>query len=191
MNEYRLPLSALGLFVAIAALPAPALSDEGHDHAPGAEQEMLEQMRRTHAGHQHDHDFEAMEAVSAEDMQRVMTLMMDIGLALPPMDSERGRETFLAKGCVACHSVNGIGGAVGPSLDAAEMPAPMNAFEFAARMLRGAAAMAQMQDDLLGAAVELNGQELADLIAFAHDEAEQRELTTDQIPDRYRDLILQ
>ena len=33
------------------------------------------------------------------------------GLVLPKMDSKRGRELYVNKGCVACHSINGVGGA--------------------------------------------------------------------------------
>ena len=168
---------------------APAWADAGHTHDAPNQQEMLEQMRQMHSGHAHGHDFEAMSAMSPEDMQRVMGLMMDIGLVLPPMDSHRGREIFLEKGCIVCHSVNRVGGTVGPPLNAADMPQPMNAFEFAARMWRGAPAMAQMQEDLLGDVVDLSGQDLADLVAFAHDQAEQGELTSEQIPARFRDLV--
>ncbi len=98
---------------------------------------------------------------------------------------------FLDKGCVVCHSVNEVGGTVGPALNAADMLRPMNAFEFAARMWRGAPSMVQMQQDLLGEAISLRGQDLAGLVAFPHDEAEQRKLKTKQIPTRYRDLIVQ
>jgi cytochrome c551/c552 len=193
MKRHLSTLCAFVLGVALAAgLPSsPARGDEGHGHGAVDQKEMLEMMKKMHGGHDHGHDFEAMEAVSAEDMGRVMGLMMEIGLALPPMDSHRGRELFLEKGCVVCHAVNKVGGAVGPSLNAADMPQPMNAFEFAARMLRGAPAMAQMQQDLLGQVINLDGQDLADLVAFAHDEAEQHELTAEQIPARYRELILQ
>ncbi len=189
MNKYRaiLYIAAFGLgFIGNAPR---AWADAGHAHGPANQREMLEQMRNMHGGHEHGHDFEAMGEVSAEDMSRVMNLMMDIGLALPPMDGHRGREVFLNKGCVVCHAVNGVGGAVGPSLNAADMPQPMNAFEFAARMWRGAPAMAQMQEDVLGEVIDLSGQDLADLVAFSHDREEQRELTRQDIPARFRDLI--
>jgi len=189
VNRYRavLYLAAFGLMVA-GNLPQ-AWAGAGHKHGPANQREVLEQMREMHGGHAHGHDFEAMGEVSAEDMSRVMNLMMDIGLALPPMDSRRGREVFLNKGCVVCHSVNGVGGEVGPSLNAADMPQPMNAFEFAARMWRGAPAMAQMQEDVLGEVIDLSGQDLADLVAFSHDREEQRELSTKDVPARFRDLI--
>ena len=193
MNRHNATLCAVVLGFALTAGVAsePVWGSDGHLHGSAAQQEMLEQMKKMHIDHDHRHDFEAMEQVSAEDMQRVMALMMEIGLALPPMNSHRGRELFLGKGCVVCHSVNDVGGTVGPALNAADMPKPMNAFEFAARMWRGAPSMAQMQQDLLGEVINLSGQDLADLVAFVHDEAEQLKLTTEQIPTRYRDLIVQ
>ncbi len=180
----------LSFTLTVSVSSESARSDDGHLHGSTEQHKMLEQMKKMHGEHQHGHDFGAMDDVSAEDMGRVMALMMDIGLALPPMDSHRGRKLFLDKGCVVCHSVNGVGGVVGPSLNAADMPHPMNAFEFAARMWRGAPAMIQMQQDLLGEVISLSGQDLADLVAFAHDEAEQSELETEQIPMRYRALIV-
>lgn len=169
----------------------PAIDEEALEHSvgPADHKETLEKMKETHSSHEHGHDFKAMEEVSAEDTQRLMGLLADLGLALPPMDSHRGRQLFVNKGCVACHSVNNVGGEIGPALNAADMPQPMNAFEFSARMWRGAPAMAQMQEDLLGEVISLSGQDLADLVAFAHDKSEQEELTADQIPDHLRKLI--
>lgn len=167
-----------------------AHGDETHQVEPADDADMLQQMQDMHRGHQHEHDFEAMDKMSPEDMREVMRLMTEVGLALPPMDPHRGRELFLGKGCIVCHSVNGVGGDVGPSLDAAEMPEPMNAFEFAARMWRGAPAMVAMQQSQFGEIIDLNGQELADIIGFVHDENEQKELTADQIPDQFKDQIL-
>jgi hypothetical protein len=157
----------------------------GADTMPGT----MEEMREMHQGHQHGHDFAAMEEMTLGQRQRVMALMHEIGVVMPPMNPERGRNLFTEKGCVACHSVNGVGGDLGPALDAADMPRPMNAFEFAARMWRGAEAMTALQNDLLGEVISLDGQDLADLVAFAHDAKEQARLTEDQIPERYRTLI--
>ncbi len=193
MNRLYANLFAFVLGFALTAGVASEFvwGNGGHLHGTVDQQEMLEQMKTMHSDHEHRHDFEAMDHVSAEDMRGVMALMMDLGLALPPMNSHRGRELFLDKGCVVCHSVNDVGGTVGPALNAADMPQPMNAFEFAARMWRGAPSMVQMQQDLLGEAISLSGQDLADLVAFAHDEAEQRELKAEQIPMHYRNLIMQ
>ncbi len=170
-------------------------AEEGHAEGAGMMQGMsmmpssVDEAREMHQQHEHGHDFEAMEEMSAGQFVRLMALMNDIGIATPPMDAQRGRDVFVQKGCVACHSVNGVGGDLGPPLNAADMPRPMNTFEFAARMWRGARAMTELQEDLLGEVISLDGQDLADLIAFAHDEAEQAKLTEDQIPERFHSLI--
>jgi hypothetical protein len=65
----------------------------------------------------------------------------------------------------------------------------MNAFEFAARMWRGAGAMTQMQQELFGDQIELTGQDLANLVAFAHDREEQGELAQQDLPQKFKDLI--
>ena len=150
---------------------------------------MMDQMRTQHSTHEHGHDFEAMEEMSPEQMERMVALMQDVGLVVPGMDAERGRELFVETGCIVCHSVNNVGGDIGPSLNAADLPTPMNAFEFAARMWRGAAAMTAMQQDMLGEVIPLTGQDLADLIAFAHDAHEQEKLTESQIPEKFHHLL--
>jgi mono/diheme cytochrome c family protein len=191
----KLKLSKILLGFTVGALSTggvtmgEAIADAGHDHGASAQTENLERMKDLHRGHEHGHDFEAMEEVSVEDSQRLLGLMADLGLALPPLDSARGRTLFVNTGCVVCHSVNNVGGDIGPSLNAHDMPQSMNAFEFSARMWRGAPAMALLQEDLLGEVITLSGQDLANLVAFAHDENEQKKLTADQIPERLRQLI--
>ena len=193
----RIGSAAVGAIAVVFALSGglawAGAGEPGHGHPPAgqkADHQTIEQMREMHKGHEHGHDFEAMEHMSPAEIDRMMALMADIGVALPPLSSERGRTVFLEKGCIACHAVNGVGGKIGPALDAAQMPNPMNAFEFAARMWRGASAMITMQEDeQFGGQIELSGQELADLVAFAHDEGEQAHLTADQIPERFRAMI--
>lgn len=153
--------------------------------APNSAEDMLEM----HKEHEHGHDFDIMEELSPDQLSRMMGLMNDVGVVMPPMDPVRGRLLFVEKGCVACHSVNGVGGNLGPALNAADMPRPMNSFEFVARMWRGARAMTELQEDLFGEVISLDGQDLADLVVFAHDPEEQAKLTEDQIPERYRSLI--
>lgn len=187
----RRTLNIVGLVSALMMAAPFATADEGHRHEAEEQGAEIESMMRAHEDHAHEHDFEAMDEMSREDMRRVMSLMHDMGLGMPPMDSSAGRELFVSKGCVVCHSVNGVGGTVGPSLNAEDMPQPMNAFEFAARMWRGAPAMVQMQQAVFGETIDLSGQELANIIAFAHDGAEQAELTDDQIPDRYQGLVIE
>jgi len=134
-------------------------------------------------------DVAATEALSLDEMEHLLEVLTDVGLAVPLVDSHRGREVFLSKGCIVCHQVNGVGGAIGPSLNADEMPEHMNMFEFSARMWRGASAMIAIQENVLGSQIELSGQDLADLVAFSHDADEQSGLTADDIPEKFRPLI--
>lgn len=76
--------------------------------------------------------------------------MLSTGLILPPMDAANGRLLFVSRECVICHSVNGVGGRDAPMLDARFMDQPMNPFEFAANMWRGADKMVAMQRKDLG-----------------------------------------
>ncbi len=116
-------------------------------------------------------------------------MMMSPGLMMPGMDAARGRKLFASKGCVVCHSINGIGGEDARPLDASTMTMPMNPFEFAARMWRGAEAMIALQREELGEPIQLTGQELADIIAFVHHAEEQKKFSKDDIPLRIRDLM--
>ena len=115
--------------------------------------------------------------------------MMASGLILPEMNAEAGRRLFAAKGCVVCHSINGVGGTDAPMLDAEFMDTPMNPFEFAARMWRGAEAMVELQRDELGEVIELNGEELAAIIAFVHDADEQKKFAAADIPEEIEAMM--
>ncbi|MEC5292574.1 cytochrome c [Aurantimonas sp. C2-6-R+9] len=115
--------------------------------------------------------------------------MMSPGVIVPKMDAARGKQLFASKGCVVCHSINGVGGEDAPPLDAATMPSPMNPFDFAAKMWRGAEAMVALQREELGDPIELKGQELADLIAFVHDTDEQKTFSEADVPSRIKELM--
>jgi len=171
MTSISKGLAALAVSVTLGLFsPEMTQAAPGHSGSHGGGGMMsLEQMREMHQSHEHGHDFKAMEAMTPEQGRRMVNLMRDIGLALPPMDSHRGQKIFMERGCVVCHAINGVGGEVGPALDAADMPATMNAFDFAARMWKGAPAMVAMQEEELGDFIKLSGQDLADLVAFAHD----------------------
>jgi len=121
-------------------------------------------------------------------------------MATERMDAARGRDLFVTKGCVVCHSVNGIGGQAirdlggkpAPSLDAARMPASKDVFEFFARMWRGAESMIALQREQLGYMIRLDAGELADIMTFVYDAEEQRKLTEDSyVPPIffYRDVV--
>ena len=110
-------------------------------------------------------------------------------IAFVDMNAARGRALFVKKGCVICHSVNGIGGATGPNLDAQESSPKIDAFEFAARMWRGAEVMLAFQKLELGYQILLSGSELADITAFAHDRKEQEKLKETDIPPQIQRLM--
>ncbi len=115
--------------------------------------------------------------------------MLENGLIIPPFDAARGRVLFATKGCVVCHNINGVGGEDAPDISADHMENGMNAFEFAARMWRGAPAMIAMQENELGEQIELTGEELAAIIAFVHDPAEQARFSEDDVPEHIMEII--
>ncbi len=115
--------------------------------------------------------------------------VLENGLAIPGFDAELGRELFGSKGCVVCHSINGIGGEDAVEFAAEWMEPPMNAFQFAADMWRGASAMIMMQEDELGTQIELSGDELAAIIAFVHDADEQAKFSRADIPEEILALM--
>ena len=109
--------------------------------------------------------------------QITQRMTMSPGLILPTMDPADGRKLFASKGCVVCHSVNGIGGKDAPPLDASTMPGMVNPFDFVAEMWQGAEMMIAMQTQELKEQTSFTGQELANIIAFVHDKEEQKKFS--------------
>jgi len=114
---------------------------------------------------------------------------VQLRLIMPNMDSRYGRELFVSKGCVVCHSVNGVGGEDATSLDAHDMDTYMNPFDLAARMWRMAPFMIEAQEEELGEQIQFTGDELSAIIAFLHDDAEQHKLTTDSLSDETKEML--
>ncbi len=113
-------------------------------------------------------------------------MQMAPGLMMPAMNPQRGKMLFASEGCVVCHSVNGVGGEDAPPLDSSTMEPMMNPFEFFAQMWRGAEGMIAMQQSELGEQIEFTGQDLADIVAFAHNQEVQKTFTEDDIPPEIR-----
>ena len=111
------------------------------------------------------------------------------GLALPKMDSGRGRVLYVSKGCVVCHAINGAGGADAAPLDAASMDPALNPFEFFARMWVGTKPMIAMQEERMGQQVEFTAEELGDIVAFIHDPVMQKSFSEKEIPEAIEHLI--
>ncbi|WP_411816059.1 hypothetical protein [Hyphococcus sp. DH-69] len=106
------------------------------------------------------------------------------------VDPINGRNLFVSKGCVLCHSTNGVGGKAAPALDAEIGAPPVDPLDFAARMWLGAPAMIELQSIELGYTIYLTADEIADLAAFAADRDAQKGLTPDSLPDNIRDGLL-
>ena len=106
------------------------------------------------------------------------------------LDSANGRALFVDKGCVICHSANGVGGKAARALDAEIGSPPTDPLEFAARMWRGAPAMIELQSIELGYTIYLTAEEIADLAAFAADRDAQKLLTPDSLPETIRNGLL-
>lgn len=98
-------------------------------------------------------------------------------LRMPIMNPVAGRELFASKGCVACHAVNGVGGEDSASLDAHDMEIGMNPFDLAAKMWTMAPVMIAAQEEAFDEQITFTGEELANLTAFLHDDAEQHKFT--------------
>ena len=113
-----------------------------------------------------------------------------VRLVMPLMNPARGKTLFVAKGCVACHAINGVGGHDALGMDAHEMPDRlMNPFDFAAKMWNHAPAMIAAQEEAFGEQVFFTGEELADIIAFIHDDGAQHEFTEKDLTPEARKMM--
>ncbi|MCH7634520.1 MAG: c-type cytochrome [Proteobacteria bacterium] len=113
----------------------------------------------------------------------------NVRLAMPMMNAERGMYLFASKGCVACHAVNGIGGHDAKNLDAHTMEKVMNPFDFVAKMWRVAPAMIYAQQEVYGDQILFTGEEIADIIAFVHDDEQQHKFNATMIPSKIMKLM--
>ncbi len=105
------------------------------------------------------------------------------------LDPVEGRALFASKGCVACHSVNGVGGEDASPLDAHGMEQDMSPFDLAAKMWTMAPFMIEAQVNELGEQIQFSGPELASIFAFLHDDAEQHKFTEESLPEEVLKMI--
>ena len=108
------------------------------------------------------------------------------GYLLTIGDAERGKQQFVAKGCVVCHSVNGVGGRVGPALDLGKLQEAVDIFSLMARMWQGASTMIVLQEMQLGYQINLKGEELADIVNFLSNRQAQEAFGEDDVPAEIR-----
>jgi len=111
-------------------------------------------------------------------------------ITVPQVDAMRGRQLFVTKGCITCHSIKGVGGKAAPALDASQEGEPVDLLNFAARMWRGATAMQELQELELGYRIELSGGEIGDLAMFTSDPAAQNGFSIDEVPELLRDWFI-
>jgi mono/diheme cytochrome c family protein len=110
-------------------------------------------------------------------------------LVMPIMNPARGMNLFVDKGCVACHAINGVGGHDAPAMDAHTLSGLMNPFDFAAKMWNHAPAMIAAQENAFGEQIYFTGEELADMIAFIHDDDAQHSFSQANITEKARTMM--
>jgi hypothetical protein len=110
-------------------------------------------------------------------------------LVIPVMNPDRGKTLFVSKGCVACHAINGVGGHDALPMDAHRDMGLVNPFDFAAKMWNHAPAMVAAQEEALGEQIYFTGQELADIIAFMHDDTAQHAFNEHDLTPHARKMM--
>ena len=163
MNRIRRQTMIAYAFVLLLAggLAVPAASPRAHgDETPAPAQEQVP------AADQGGHKVMGTDRMSSPDMPN---------MRMPDMNPLRGRKLFVSKGCVACHAINGVGGHDATNLDAHTMQPMMNPFDFAAKMWAMAPAMIYAQEEALGGQILFTGDELADIVAFVHNDEAQHD----------------
>ena len=110
-------------------------------------------------------------------------------LIIPMMSPERGKRLFVDKGCVACHAINGVGGHDAPAMDAHRDMGLVNPFDFAAKMWNHAPGMIAAQEDAFGEQIYFTGNELADIIAFLHNDEAQHGFSEADLTPKAREMM--
>ena len=110
-------------------------------------------------------------------------------LIIPMMSPERGKAFFVDKGCVACHAINGVGGHDAPAMDAHRDMGPVNPFDFAAKMWNHAPGMIAAQQEAFGEQIYFTGDELADIIAFLHNDEAQHHFSEADLTKKARKMM--
>ena len=110
-------------------------------------------------------------------------------LAFPIMNVVRGKKLFVAKGCVACHAVNGVGGHDAPAMDDHTSLGVISPFDFVAKMWNHAPGMLAAQEEAFGEPITFSGEQIADIIAFIHDDDAQHSFTEKDLTAKVRKMM--
>ncbi len=135
-------------------------------------------------------DRQPAEAEEASRREALARPPAPVDVVIPQTNPRRGRILFITNGCVICHQVNGVGGTAAPPLDRPASQAKVDPLAFSARMWRGAAAMTALQSIELGYVIALEGQDIADIAAFAASSEERTLLTLQSVPSAMQDWFL-
>jgi len=84
----------------------------------------------------------------------------------PAQDPLAGSRVFGSKGCVRCHSINGIGGKIGPDLG--RIPRPRSFYDLPTAMWNHLPRMTERMRQLGITRPSLDAREAADLVAFLY-----------------------
>ena len=104
--------------------------------------------------------------IAAALVAGVSTLASALPVFGPSQDPLAGSRVFGAKGCVKCHSVNGLGGKIGPDLGRVARPRSFD--ELVAAMWNHLPQMMQRMDALGLQRPRLEVRETEDLIGFLY-----------------------
>lgn len=160
--------------IGLALIPAVATAsgaDDGHGHG----------VKKTQV---------QMPAAGSGSQGKMMTPSEHLGrLMMPKMDPVRGKKLFVDKGCISCHAINGVGGHDAPAMDAHGMDKKMNPFDFAAKMWNHAPGMIAAQEEAFGEQINITGDELADIIAFVHDDETQHGFSESDLTPKAREMM--
>lgn len=129
------------------------------------------------AGHEH------------EGQNGKLTESLTTRLVFPIMNVERGKTLFVAKGCIACHAVNGVGGHDAPAMDDHTQLGLISPFDFVAKMWNHAPGMLAAQEAAFGEQITFVGEEIADIIAFVHDDDAQHSFTESDLTPKAEEMM--
>ncbi|MEE8189880.1 MAG: c-type cytochrome, partial [Kiloniellales bacterium] len=170
----------LVLLAGLLAAPGSVLAHGDEKHEGEAKATAKEEAAPSAETGQPQHQMTGSQRMSSPGMPN---------MRMPSMNPERGRKLFVSKGCVACHAINGVGGHDATALDAHTMQPMMNPFEFAAKMWAMAPAMIYAQEEALGAQILFTGDELADIVAFVHNDEAQHSFGEGDLTARARKMM--
>jgi len=130
------------------------------NHGPGMEVLMREKgvERPTFSGSELTDLISYLESVSPRPLGGPLYVL--------PGDSEEGQVVFTERSCIECHSIQGVGGRVGPNL--AERGVSWGLTEFAAAMWNKAPAMTAAMSARGIEVPQLGSGEMADLVAYLY-----------------------